>query len=99
MMSEARQPRLPGKYCLQILAMMLPFTGGCAHVNLTQVAYEVLRQEDCRMNQLEEFCTRTFASEYLEYERMRQEYLRSQTQRTWRVQQDPTTLRQSTYLN
>ena len=71
----------------------IPFIGGCAHINVTQIAYEMLRQEDCKMNQLEVFCTRTFASEYLQYERVRQEFLRNQTQRTWRVNQDETTLR------
>lgn len=73
-----------------------PFLGGCAHVNITQIAYEILRQEDCKMNQLEDFCTRTFASEYLQYERTRQEFLRSQTQRTWRVNQDETKLSSNT---
>ena len=70
-----------------------PFLEGCAHINVTQIAYEILRQEDCKMNQLEDFCTRTFASEYLQYERMRQEFLRSQTLRTWRVNQEETKLR------
>lgn len=70
----------------------LPFIGGCAHINLTQIAYEMLRQEDCKLNQLEDFCTRTFAREYLEYERQRQDFLRSQTQQAWRAEQDEATL-------
>jgi len=82
-----------------VLATLALTTSGCAHVNMTQLAYEMLRQEDCKMNRLEDFCTRTFASEYLEYERQRQDFLRTQSQRTWRVQQDRTTLQQSTYLN
>ena len=75
-----------------MLMAAFPFLGGCAHINITQLAYEILRQEDCKMNQLEDFCTRTFASEYLEYERVRQEYLRSQMQRAWRVNRDETKL-------
>ena len=75
-----------------MLMAAIPFVGGCAHINVTQLAYEILRQEDCKMNQLEDFCTRTFASEYLEYERVRQEFLRSQTQRAWRVNRDETKL-------
>ncbi len=82
-----------------VLASLLPFMGGCAHVNLTQIAYEMLRQEDCKLNRLDDFCTRTFAREYLEYERLRQDYLRSQSQRAWRAEQDTTTLQQSTQLN
>ena len=73
----------------------LPLMGGCAHVNLTQIAYEMLRQEDCKMNRLDDFCTRTFAREYLEYERLRQDYLRSQSQQAWRAEPDPITLRES----
>ena len=73
--------------------------GGCAHVNLTQIAYEMLRQEDCKMNRLDDFCTRTFAREYLEYERLRQDYLRTQSQRAWRAEQDTITLHESTHLN
>lgn len=82
-----------------VLASLLPLMGGCAHVNLTQIAYEMLRQEDCKLNRLDDFCTRTFAREYLEYERLRQDFLRSQSQRAWRAEQDTTTLQQSTQLN
>lgn len=64
----------------------------CASVNVRQIAYETLRQEDCHRNELEVFCTRTFASEYWEYERMRQDFLRSQSQPVWRVARDETTL-------
>ncbi len=74
------------------LATVVPLTGGCAHVNLTQIAYEMLRQEDCKLNRLDDFCTRTFAREYLEYERLRQDYLRSQSQREWRVEREAITL-------
>ena len=83
---------LPYRAKLLMLMAAFPFLGGCAHINITQIAYEMLRQEDCKMNQLEDFCTRTFASEYLEYERARQEFLRNQTQRTWRVNRDETKL-------
>ncbi|ASJ75635.1 hypothetical protein [Granulosicoccus antarcticus] len=69
-----------------------PFLEGCAHINVTQIAYEMLRQEDCKMNQLESFCTRTFAREYQEYELVRQEFIRNQTQRAWRVKRDEPTL-------
>lgn len=82
-----------------VLASLLPLMGGCAHVNLTQIAYEMLRQEDCKLNRLDDFCTRTFAREYLEYERLRQDFLRSQSQRAWRAEQDETTLQPSTQLN
>jgi hypothetical protein len=78
---------------LLMLIASFPFLEGCAYVNITQLAYEMLRQEDCKMNQLEDFCTRTFAREYLEYEQVRQEFLRNQTERVWRVNRDETKLR------
>ena len=51
---------------------------GCTHVNVKRMTYEVLRQHDCRQNQLEDFCGRGFSHEYNEYERLRQEFIRSQ---------------------
>ena len=51
--------------------------GGCMpRVDLKRMAYETLRREDCRLNQLESFCQRTFALEYAEYERLRRHYIR-----------------------
>lgn len=55
--------------------------GACQHVNIAQITYEVLRAEDCRRNQLEVFCARTYATEYHEYRRLRQNFLRSEQQR------------------
>lgn len=85
---------IPGKRSCLSLGMIvgLAFCTGCAHVNVRQLAYEMLSQEDCRRNQLDDFCTRTFAREYLEYERIRQEFLRNQTQRTWRASRNFPTL-------
>lgn len=63
---------------------------GCTHINLHQLAYEVLRQEDCRINQLDDFCNRTFAKEYREYVRLRRDFMRSQQQTDWRLSQNDT---------
>ena len=51
---------------------------GCAHVDVTRIAYEALRKEDCRINELEDFCTRTFAHEYKEYTRQRKDFIRGE---------------------
>ena len=40
------------------------------------MAYETLRREDCRLNQLDAFCQRTFANEYAEYEQLRRKFIR-----------------------
>lgn len=63
---------------------------GCSHINVNQIAYEALRQEDCRINQLDDFCSRNFAHEYREYELMRRDFIRSQQQDVWRMSQDET---------
>ena len=66
--------------CVVTVLCLVPILSSCSHVNMKQMAYEVLRQEDCRRNKLEDFCSRNFAREYLEYERLRQDYIRSQNQ-------------------
>lgn len=68
------------------LIVTLPFINGCAMLNVKQIAYEVLAQEDCRRNQLESFCARGFAREYHEYEQTRQEFMRSETESPWRAE-------------
>lgn len=70
----------------------LALSTGCAYINVNQLAYEVLRQEDCRINQLEDFCTRNFAKEYREYERLRREFMRSQKQTAWRARLEETSI-------
>ncbi|NND92430.1 MAG: hypothetical protein HKN42_16340 [Granulosicoccus sp.] len=87
-MKAARFKRSFARHCVLLMAGVLPVIQGCSHVNVRQMAYEVLMQEDCRRNQLDDFCTRTFAREFLEYDRVRREFLRSQTQRAWRVNRD-----------
>ena len=56
----------------------LPLVGACAQtIDLKRLAYEALRREDCRRNEIESgFCERGFANEYLEYERLRRDFLR-----------------------
>lgn len=72
-----------------VFAAALPILGGCTQAHLTRMTYEVLRQEDCRRNQPEEFCSRGFAFEYHEYERLRQDYIRGQTTpASWRVSEN-----------
>jgi len=67
-----------------LLAIAVPLLGGCSQAYLTRMTYEVLRQQDCRHNELETFCSRGFAFEYQEYERLRQDYIRGQTDATLR---------------
>ena len=55
---------------------LIPMLGACGALDLKQLTYEMLAQEDCLRNELDEFCHRGYAHEYQEYERARQEYLR-----------------------
>ena len=59
------------------LLLQLLFMGGCANVdfNYKRFTYDLLRQDDCRRNDIDPFCARTFVFEYDEYERLRQEYI------------------------
>ena len=66
----------------------LALSTGCAHINVNQLAYKVLSQEDCRINQLENFCNRNFAKEYHEYQLLRRDFMRSQEQADWQANQD-----------
>jgi hypothetical protein len=91
-MIESRFPLSFSKTGVLLISGMLTLLGGCSQFNMRQLAYEVLRQEDCRRNQLDSFCTRTFAREYLEYERVRQDFIRSQQQHAWRVNLEEATL-------
>jgi len=48
----------------------------CAQVDVKHMTYKALRQQDCRMNEPNEFCERGFSAEFQEYERIRQEFIR-----------------------
>lgn len=63
-----------------LLLCTLPLVQTCAVplVDLKRMTYEALRREDCRLNRLEEFCQRTFANDYVEYERARRHFIRDQ---------------------
>ncbi len=64
------------------LVILLPL-GGCESINVNRLAYDFLRQEDCRRNDVDvyEFCSRTFVFEYDEYEQLRQEYIRTEAEK------------------
>ena len=58
------------------LLCALALSQGCVpSVDLKRMTYETLRREDCRLNQLDEFCQRNFANEYVEYERLRRHFM------------------------
>jgi len=79
--------------------VLLPAFSACSHINVQQITYEVLRQEDCRRNKLESFCARNFSKEYLEYARLRKDFIRSQEQQTWRVNRDAFKLAGDSVIN
>lgn len=64
---------------------------GCAQMNVRQAAYEFLSAEDCRRNQVDEFCNRSYHHEFKAYEQLREEYLRGTIDpEHWRVNTPPT---------
>jgi len=61
---------------LVIAGMACIVLPGCQSIDYKQAAYKALANEDCRRNQLETYCADTYSSDYYEYERMRNEFLR-----------------------
>jgi len=47
----------------------------CAQINIKKITYQALRKHDCRVNERNAFCTRSYSVEFHEYERMRQNFL------------------------
>lgn len=70
----------PSKILTLLFVPVLLAGSGCSSVNVnySRLTYDFLRQEDCRRNDPDSFCSRTFVFDYDDYERHRQEYLRSQ---------------------
>ncbi len=66
--------------------------GGCQHVDVKQLTYGVLRADDCKRNELEDVCTRNFASEYRDYVNLRQQFLTTQLPQDRIEQRDTLTL-------
>ncbi len=48
----------------------------CTTADAKRITYEMLSQEDCLRNELDDFCARGYTHEYQEYERVRLDYLR-----------------------
>lgn len=60
---------------LSMLITLLIASSGCSSMNYRRIAYETLRQVDCKVNELDDFCERTFANDFHEYERLREDHL------------------------
>lgn len=56
---------------------LLASQSACSTVDLKRMTYEMLAQEDCLRNQLDDFCARSYSHDYQEYERVRLDYLRN----------------------
>ncbi len=71
--------------CLLLSSVLL--VTGCAsnlnYINYKRFTYDLLRQEDCRRNDIDSFCARSFVFEYDEYEQLRQEYMRGSQPDVW----------------
>ena len=73
------------QYYVPLLLVAILGTTACTPYDVRRLTYQALRAEDCRINNLEEFCQRTYALEFSEYERLRREYLRDKQDETWRA--------------
>ena len=57
------------------LIVSVPLLSACQAKSVAQLTYEALRAEDCRRNELEDFCSRNYSFEYQEYRRVRQDFM------------------------
>lgn len=77
---SVRVPR-PGRWTVA-LVLLIPLFSGCGTtIDYKRLTYDVLRQADCRQNDIDEFCSRTFVFEYDEYEVLRREFLRIENEK------------------
>ena len=77
--ARARRTAVAGTLCACVAL------AGCSTMHVKRATYQMLRQEDCRLNQLESFCRRNFSNEYHEYERLRRAFIRESSEEAWRV--------------
>ena len=79
------RPR-PGTRCRHacpLLVAGLILLSGCTSMHVKRATYQMLRQGDCQLNAFDEFdeiCDRSFAAEYHEYERLRNDFLHENRQ-------------------
>lgn len=76
--SKSTRPKAIAAFGVVMTSVISP---GCQSLDLRQIAYSALRQEDCHRNEVNVFCSRShFHQEYNEYERVRNEFLHSANQ-------------------
>jgi len=82
--SDTNSGWCPARWRLPVIGTFLSFfvlLTGCSTVdfNYKRFAYDLLRQDDCRRNDIDPFCARTFVFEFDDYERLRKEYIRQES--------------------
>ena len=58
-------------------ALLAVLISGCSSIDLKRMTYDMLRQQDCLVNEFDEVCTRSFALDYFDYKKARNSYLQS----------------------
>lgn len=58
------------------IAALTALSSGCSSFDLRQAAYQAIRQGDCRLNEPASACQANYQSEYQEYNRLREDFLR-----------------------
>jgi len=65
--------------------LLASLSQSCAQVNVKRMTYQALRQHECRINEPNTICQRSYSFEYREYERMRQQFLTDKQNGQYRV--------------
>ena len=60
---------------LLLLLATTILSSACSMYQVRRSTYDVLRQEDCRRNDSDNFCTRSFVFEFDVYENLRNTYI------------------------
>jgi len=58
-----------------MICFLMSLVQSCTQINVKKITYQALRKHDCRVNEPNAFCARSYAVDYHEYERIRQKLL------------------------
>ncbi len=72
--SAKRQCRYLALVMPALLAVLI---SGCGSIDMKRMTYDMLRQQDCLVNEFDEVCTRSYALDYYDYKQVRNSYLQS----------------------
>ncbi len=68
-----------------MICLLASLMQSCTQVNVKKITYQALRKHDCRVNEPNAFCARSYSNEFREYQRIRQQFLTEKQSGQYRV--------------